>query len=325
MELRLSIIIPFYNVERYISECLDSVFDQDIPLTEYEVICVNDGSPDRSRDIVLDYMGRYPNLRLIEHDRNRKLGAARNTGRSIANGKYIWNVDSDDKIVSNCLSKMLQLCECYKLDILEFRPLSFLCDEIKKLPYVPTTEIPLAGLDYLEQLSSYEVSQMSSVWRRIIRRAFLEENNLYSPEINHGEDVPFSFKSLVLAKRFMSISDICYQYRSNPEALTGIKWQPTANSLYEKCIYNAKLIYEVYKTVPKGYPNVSESFKKAASYTLSRLTSFYNKMTNVEQKLFRNKCRESLFTDLFVLHLLSRKRKLHFFVWLTGFSSRPGN
>ena len=79
MDLRLSIIIPFYNVERFISECLDSVFDQDIPLPEYEVICVNDGSPDHSRDIVLQYMERFPNLRLIEHEKNRKLGTARNT------------------------------------------------------------------------------------------------------------------------------------------------------------------------------------------------------------------------------------------------------
>ena len=111
MELRLSIIIPFYNVERFISECLDSVFDQDIPLSEYEVICVNDGSPDHSRDIVLQYMERFPNLHLIEHEKNKKLGAARNTGRTIAKGEYIWNVDSDDKIVPNCLSEMLKTCE----------------------------------------------------------------------------------------------------------------------------------------------------------------------------------------------------------------------
>ena len=71
MDLRLSIIIPFYNVERFISECLDSVFNQDIPLSEYEVICVNDGSPDHSRDIVLQYMERFPNLRLAYEAMNR--------------------------------------------------------------------------------------------------------------------------------------------------------------------------------------------------------------------------------------------------------------
>ena len=111
MDLRLSIIIPFYNVEQFISECLDSVFDQDIPLSEYEVICVNDGSQDGSRAIVTNYMKRYANLHLIEHEINKKLGTARNTGRSVATGNYIWNVDSDDRIVPNCLGKILNICE----------------------------------------------------------------------------------------------------------------------------------------------------------------------------------------------------------------------
>lgn len=95
---KLSIIIPFYNVKQYIAQCLDSVYRQDIPEEEYEVICVNDASPDHSRDIVLEYQKRHKNLVLIEHEHNKKLGAARNTGRSIARGKYIWNVDSDDYI-----------------------------------------------------------------------------------------------------------------------------------------------------------------------------------------------------------------------------------
>ena len=105
---RLSIIIPFYNVEQYIAQCLDSVYDQDIPENEYEVICVNDASPDASVDIVKRYQKEHSNLILIEHDRNKKLGAARNTGRKVAIGKYIWNVDSDDKIAPNCLNNLLK-------------------------------------------------------------------------------------------------------------------------------------------------------------------------------------------------------------------------
>ncbi len=318
MEPRLSIIIPFYNVERYIAECLESVLNQDIPQSDYEVVCVNDGSPDNSRDIVLDYMKRFPNIRLIEHERNKKLGAARNTGRSIANGNYIWNVDSDDKIVPNCLSKMLKYCEDNALDILEFRPISFLGNETKVLPFVPPTDHPMTGLDYLEQLSSYEVSQMSSVWRKMIRRVFLDENDIFSPEINYGEDVPFSLKALITAKRFMSVSDVCYLYRSNPEALTGSGWQPTAISLYEKCFHNAKLIYDVYKTVPKRYVNVSNSIKDAASYTLNRYYSYLDKMASTEQKALLKECRQSFTKNAFALHLLSKKQALIYLSWLTG-------
>ena len=323
MALRLSIIIPFYNVERYISECLDSVFDQDIPLTDYEVICVNDGSPDHSREVVLKYMERYPNLRLIEHERNRKLGAARNTGRSIAEGRYIWNVDSDDKIVPACLGEMLKICEENDLDVLEFRPVSFGSEGRKALPYVPPTQSPMSGLDYLEQLNAYMLSQMSSVWRKIIRRAFLDENDIYSPEINYGEDVPYSFKALVFAKRFMCVSNICYLYRSNPEALTGKNWQPDASSLYEKCFHNAKLIDDVATSVPKKYVNVSHSFKEAAGYTLKRYTSFFGKMIPSEQKRFRSICRLFFFRNSFVFNHFSKKQMASYLLWLIGMKKQP--
>ena len=118
--IRLSIIIPFYNVEQYITQCLDSVYNQDIPEEEYEVICVNDASPDNSRDIVKEYQKNHKNLILVEHEVNKKLGAARNTGRRAAQGKYIWNVDSDDMIAPNCLREMLNMCEKSDLDVLIF-------------------------------------------------------------------------------------------------------------------------------------------------------------------------------------------------------------
>lgn len=323
MALRLSIIIPFYNVERFISECLDSVFDQDIPLSEYEVICVNDGSPDHSRDIVLQYMERFPNLRLIEHENNKKLGAARNTGRTIAQGRYIWNVDSDDKIVPNCLSEMLGICEENDLDVLEFRPVSFSEGGEIELPYVPPTQVPVTGLDYLEHLDAYRLSQMSSVWRKMVRRSFLDDNGIFSPEINYGEDVPFSFKVLISAKRFMCVSKICYMYRSNPEALTGKNWRPNALTLYEKCFHNAKLINDVAVNVPKKYVNVTHSFNEAAAYTLKRYTLFFGKMISSEQKRFRGLCRSSFFKNSFVFHLLSRKQRACYLLWLIGIKQQP--
>ena len=231
---------------------------------------------------------------------------------------YIWNVDSDDKIVPDCLSGLLRICENNDLDVLEFRPISFCGENLKELPCVPPTRLPISGLDYMERLSAYELSQMSSVWRKMIRRSFLDENGVYSPEINMGEDVPYSFKALVSAKRFMCINNTCYLYRSNPEALTGINWQPKALSLYEKCFYNAKLIYDVALTVPSKYANVSHSFNEAAAYTLNRYTMFYEKMSQQEQKLFRNICRRHFVNNGFVFHLFSKKQFLSYLLWLAG-------
>lgn len=97
-----SIIIPVYNVERYLRQCLDSCLDQDIPKSEYEIIIVNDGSPDNSQVIINEYALLYDNICVINKS-NGGLSTARNAGLSIAKGNFIWFVDSDDSIVSNSL------------------------------------------------------------------------------------------------------------------------------------------------------------------------------------------------------------------------------
>ena len=161
-EKRLSIIIPFFNVENYISDCLDSVFYQDVPFEDYEVICVNDGSPDRSREIVVDYMKRFNNLTLIEHDRNRKLGTARNTGREKAIGKYIWNVDSDDKIVPNCLGHLLEICEENDLDVLEFGSIRFSGEKREDMRNVKSTGEVVSGFGIVSNVPGLE--EVSASW-----------------------------------------------------------------------------------------------------------------------------------------------------------------
>lgn len=318
MDLRLSIIIPFYNVERFISECLDSVFDQDIPLSEYEVICVNDGSPDHSRDIVLQYMERFPNLRLIEHEKNKKLGAARNTGRSIARGKYIWNVDSDDQIFPNCLSGMLKTCEDNELDVFEFGTIQFSATQRQELPRIPQTLDVESGLEYLDRLNAYQVSRMCPVWNKIIRRDFLEENGVFSPEINMGEDIPYSFKILTLAHRLLVRPECYYLYRVNDDSLTGSNWKPTPEVLYEKCFVNPKLVYQVAMSVPSNHPSTRGSFLRSAKYTLDLFPKYLSEMSAENQTRFKSLCRKSFFKNNYVFNLMGQKRSARFCLWLAG-------
>ena len=323
MPLRLSIIIPFYNVERYIAECLDSVYQQDIPEEEYEVICVNDGSPDHSRDIVLKYQKQHPNLVLMEHEVNKKLGAARNTGRSFAKGRYIWNVDSDDKIVPNCLGELLPVCEENDLDVLEFGTIQFYEEDQKDMPHVKPTEGVVKGLDYLSQLSSYQVSRMCGVWRRLVRREFLDHNQIYSPEINMGEDIPYSFRILMCAQRMMVVPNRCYLYRLNPESLTGKNWKPTPQTLYEKSFFDSRLIYDVAMDVPSQYGKVRESYLDAARYTLSRFVEYYPSMEEEARRDFKGMCRKKMLKNGFVKKLLSRKGYYNYMMWICGFKSEP--
>ena len=323
MSLRLSIIIPFYNVEHYIAECLDSVYQQDIPEEEYEVICVNDGSPDHSRDIVLEYQKKHSNLVLIEHEVNKKLGAARNTGRAAAKGEYIWNVDSDDKIVPNCLGNLMKICEKNNLDVLEFGRFRFWEGECEEMPNIRPSEKVMVGLDYLEQLESNELSMMCVVWRRVMRRSFLDENNIFSPEINLGEDVPYSFKVLMSAKRMMVITDRCYLYRANPDSLTGKQWKPTPQTLYEKCFLDSQLIYNVALEVPSRYSKVQQSFLDTARYTLSRYVNYVPLLPLEAQKEFKALCRNAFLENGFVRRLLSKKGYAHYWLWLMGVMSLP--
>ena len=115
--VRLSIVVPFYGVERYIRQCLQSLYLQDVPESEYEVICVNDCSPDNCERIVLEFQQEHKNLVLLHHEVNKKLGAARNTGLKAALGKYVWFVDSDDYIKENCFGEILKSCEENNLQI----------------------------------------------------------------------------------------------------------------------------------------------------------------------------------------------------------------
>lgn len=323
MSLRLSIIIPFYNVEQYIAECLDSVYEQDIPEEEYEVICVNDGSPDHSREIVLEYQRKHSNLVLVEHEVNKKLGAARNTGRAVARGNYIWNVDSDDKIVPNCLGNLLRICEGNDLDVLEFGRIRFWEDKSENMRNIRPTEKVVSGLDYLGQIEAEELSMMCVVWRRLVRRAFLDENHIFSPEINMGEDVPYSFKVLVSAKRMMVIPDRCYFYRTNPESLTGKQWKPTPLTLYEKCFLDARLIYDVAMEVPEKNVKVRDYYLDAARYTLNRYMHYLPMLALEERKEFRNLCRKAFSENGFVKKLMSRKGLAQYQLWLWGVKSLP--
>ena len=116
--IKLSFILPCYNVGRYIAACLDSLFSlQEI---EFEVICINDCSTDNTRNVILDYAKRYSNLVFIDHLYNKTAGGARNAGIEIARGEYIWFVDPDDMIKPTSAPVLLRKMEEGALDLLMF-------------------------------------------------------------------------------------------------------------------------------------------------------------------------------------------------------------
>lgn len=221
--LRLSIIVPFYNVESYIEECIRSLYKQDIPLEEYEVICVDDCSPDSSRAIVEQLQKEYPTLRLICHDRNRKIGAVRNTGLIAAQGKYIWFVDSDDYIYSNVLCLILETIETNALDILQF---DYNREEKSIAKQWQLSEIKSGEAYLFDHVLQDWFDKISGPWRQLFSRDFLKTNHLRYIEGVMYEDTDYMLHAFLLAERVQHISVNAYHYRVNNESVTRVHISP---------------------------------------------------------------------------------------------------
>ena len=216
--IRLSIIVPFYNVERYIEQCIRSMYDQDIPMEEYEVICVDDCSPDKSRAIVERLQKEYATLKLLCHTENKRQGGARNTGLREAKGKYVWFVDSDDYLVSNCLRKMLKLAEDNELDLLQFY---FGQDPAVSQPKMIESDVCTGSqLIFDVETNDTLLTRCSSSVKQIIRKNFLESNAITFAEGVQYEDDEYAYQLYACAIRVKLIPKIPYIVRMSVNSTT---------------------------------------------------------------------------------------------------------
>ena len=319
MKPLLSFVIPFYNVEKYIAQCLDSVYQQDIPEEDYEVICVNDASPDHSRDIVLEYQKKHTNLILVEHEVNKKLGAARNTGRKIARGKYVWNVDSDDMVEPNCLGEIIKQCETNELDVLVFRHRHLRGEEILDNDKNTWNEMsePVSGFNFWKSQCLDKPGIICPVWNKIFRKDYLNGNGIFSPEINMGEDVPFSIEAVLLAEKVSVINDKYYIHRENPDSLAhSLRKMPSPKTLYENSFVCGKYIHKLVKRIPREETLIITSVISVEKYTIKLFFTFLNDMTKTDVEDFRKLCKKNLFSNLFVLKVFDIIWTLKYFDFL---------
>lgn len=202
----LSIIIPVYNVECYIKKCLYSCLNQDIELSDYEIIVVNDGTEDKSISIIQDIVNQYDNIRVISQS-NQGLSVARNQGLLLAKGDYVWFVDSDDWIERDCLNEITSsLVDGIDLLQLQYR-------------YVYDGEQKNYKALHYEQngiLSGREVIKRGGLPApapfTIYRRLFLLDNRFtFVPGIYH-EDSEFKPRVVYCAKKIAAIDLVCYNY-----------------------------------------------------------------------------------------------------------------
>lgn len=212
LKMKLSIIVPVYNVADYLAKCLDSLLAQDLPQNEYEIIVVNDGSTDNSGEIAQKYADKYANITLITQA-NQGLSVARNTGIARAKGKYIQFVDSDDYLEENVLNKLIEQIERDKLDVLRFRyqnikenGVVFIPYEGVKSDYNDYSDIPTDGLSFLNERLWVQCYACQFLLRKELA---LQE--LFTPGI-YFEDTDWTPRMLLLAKRVASTELVVYNY-----------------------------------------------------------------------------------------------------------------
>lgn len=238
MDPKISFIVPVYNVENYLSMCIDSIYSQFLNLDDFEVICINDCSTDHSANILESYVVRYSNFILIEHDKNQGLSSARNTGIKASKGKYLWFVDSDDKIEINVTKKLYSYAFENNLDILLFNYQDVESDgKFKRLNKVFETTKPQNGILFIHDVFGREfVYHMGYVWRFLIKRSYLRINSFYFPEGEYWEDTVYFPKVIINANRVASMNVIAYSYRHNLDSISGGgKYLLSSIKIYDFC------------------------------------------------------------------------------------------
>ena len=205
----ISIIVPTYNVEKYIRTCIESILAQ--TYRNIEVIIVNDGSTDQSLAVISDLICSHHNIKVI-NQKNQGLSVARNTGIDAATGKYIAFVDADDKIKPDFVSSLYQIADKTGADIVRgsFRDFN---GNIPK-GWVPDFNVPTNyGTIVLDQFLSSNISFV--VWSSIYRLDFINSNHIrFTPGILF-EDADFTIRASMLAKLVATSPEPNYAYRIN--------------------------------------------------------------------------------------------------------------
>ena len=211
--MKLSIIVPVYNVEAFLNKCVDSLLAQDLSKEDYEVILVDDGSTDSSGALCDTLAAEHGNIRVI-HQQNRGLSGARNAGIPVASGTYVLFVDSDDFLCPNVLGTLVGLMESKELDILRFNYQNVNMDgavfEPNKYvkPFVDYSDVVCDGETFLNERLGYACY----AWQFLVKASILRQEGNGFKEGIYFEDVEWTPRILLQALRVASTDTLVYNY-----------------------------------------------------------------------------------------------------------------
>lgn len=265
--LKVSVIVPVYNVENYIRKCLESLVEQ--TLEEIEIIIVNDGTKDNSMSIIKEFADKYPQKIVILEKENGGLSDARNYAIPHAKGEYIAFLDSDDYIEKNMYQDMYEIAKKEKSDMVE-------CDFYWEYPHKTKTDI---GQIYQGKKQMLEKIRVVA-WNKLIKRKILQETKIRFPVGYHYEDVEFTYQLIPYLEKVSFLKKPCIHYIQREGSIS--------NSQNER----TKEIFDILENVINFYKQegIYEEYQEQLEYIYVRILfcSSFLRMVKIQDRKIRN-------------------------------------
>lgn len=307
MESLITVVVPVYNVEKYLRKCLDSLVCQ--TFKSLEIILVEDCSTDKSLEICREYVEEYKNMKLIQHDKNKGLSAARNTGIQNAESKYIAFLDSDDWVEANMYELLYEAIKKENMDV----AICGFSDVFEGNNVVRTRfcrkETVLVDEEIIVSYLKYDIN--GAVWNKLYKKEIFDKNNITFPYGKAYEDVCTIFEVLVNCKKVSIISNSLLFYNRRDNSCTTSKLNNKDLDAFDelnrmkKVMENANL-YEKYRLLYdlRCYKLIQSLFIRKLMY------SAYDKKVMISiNKFMKTNFNGCLNNDNFSL-----KEKIHIFM-----------
>ena len=261
--IKVSIIIPFYNVENYIEKCLQSLVNQ--TLEDIEILLVNDGSQDGTEMIAKQFAEKYPNKIIYLEKENGGLSDARNYAIPHAKGEYIAFLDSDDYVETNMYEEMYNKAKKEDLDYVE-------CDFLWEYP---NKTLESKGKQYNNKKEMFIYTRVVT-WNKLIKREIVQDNHLEFPKGYRYEDVEFFYKLLPLIHHYGIVQKPFIHYVQRENSISNVQ-----NTRTKEIIDILEHVITYYKT-----KNLFDEYKEEIEYTYARyiLCSSMLRMVMIEDK-----------------------------------------
>jgi glycosyltransferase involved in cell wall biosynthesis len=282
----VSVVIPIYNVEKYIHRCVDSIVNQ--TYSNLEIILVDDGSTDNCAQICDDYAKVDTRIKVI-HKKNGGLSDARNAGMENATGNYIVFIDSDDYSEVNLVEKALDIADTYDIDIVVWGFCADFVDDKEELIKSVIHSQPY-GVYNNEQLRSINISKdlignLGYAWNKMYKAEFLRKNNLqFTKGLSLVEDIVFNSPALSLGEKIAFIEEPLLHYMQRPRVTLGTKFYENYFELKRKALNAVREMLVAWKINDNKIVQVTASMGFGSLKSTIRMLSSTNNLSQ-EQKL----------------------------------------